>query len=156
MSKYLHVVLNLAGTALLIAALLAWKAFNPDLPAIPSDVTVVSQQMPPPMPPVSASSRGVQEPAPILLPNEAQPGAMTVNPTPSSAQDSVSVATATATPAVVAQNQATTTPDDAVPSAAERKANDQARQAEREGAFPPPAQHEPTRIVSRQSMSIAR
>jgi sortase A len=39
------------------------------------------------------------------------------------------------------------TPDDAVPSAAERKANDQARQAEHEGAFPPPAQHEPTRIV---------
>jgi sortase A len=148
MSKYLHVVLNLAGAALLFAAaFLAWNAFNPDLPAIPSDVTVVSQQMPPPpMPPAPAGS-GVQEPAPILLPDEAQPGATTVNPTPSSEQDSVSVATATLTLAIVAQSQATTTPDDAAPSAAERKANDQARQAEREGAFPPPAQHEPTRIV---------
>lgn len=148
MSKYLYVGLNLAGAALLLAAaLLAWQAFNPDLPAIPSDVTVVDHQMPPPpMPPASANS-GVQEPAPILLPDEAQPGAMTVYPTPSKAQDNVSVETAAPTPDVVAQSQATVTPYDAVPSAAERKANDQAPQAEREGTFPPPAKHEPTRIV---------
>jgi sortase A len=145
MVKHLHVVLNLAGAALLIAAaLLAWKASNPDLPAIPADVTVVSQQVPPAMPPARASS-GVQEPAPILLPDEEQSGATIVNPTPSSAQDSV--VTATPTQAVVAQSQATTAPDDAIPSTVERNANDQARQAGREGAFPPPAQHEPTRIV---------
>src|SRR5262249_31458124 len=93
------------------------------------------------------ASSGVQEPAPMLLPDDSMSGDTTINPAASSAQDSVSTATAAPTPVAETQSQATTTPDDAIPSAAERKANGQARQAEREGTFPPPAQHEPTRIV---------
>ena len=144
MTKYLHVVLNVVGATLLIAAaFLAWKASNPDLPAIPSDVVVVNEPSQLPVSTAAPVAPAVQYPAPILLPDNA-PATTDVKATPTVEESPV---TSTPTSVVVAQAQPAKTADDAVPNAAERKENSDSIEAARVGAFPPPAQHIPSRIA---------
>jgi LPXTG-site transpeptidase (sortase) family protein len=141
MRKTIGAILNIGGvTLLLAAALLAWQTVNPELPPIPSDVTVVGAPTPAPVaaaptvaaPAVSANPTSVvaQAVPPLFLPESKLPAAT------DTAQAS---ANSPGTPA--------TAPDADVPAPAERKANSDQIEAERAQAFPPPAQNLPTRIV---------
>ncbi len=78
MRRFLIVVLNLAGVALIgVAAFLAWSAYNPPTPAMPADAVVIDgpapeAQLPPPAPPtplpVASTSGSVPTPIPASAP----------------------------------------------------------------------------------------
>jgi sortase A len=128
MRKIVAALLNICGIALLAtAALLAWKSYNPDTPAIPSDITVVNESRPAPPTPAARAPVTSEAPAPLLLPETKLPAA-------------------TAPAALPASHPAESRAED-VPSAVERKSNAGNLEAERAKSFPPPAHSVPTRIA---------
>jgi sortase A len=120
MRKFIVAILNIAGAGMLLAAALAaWNMYNPTVPAVPSDVTIIDEHSPTVAPPEFIASAGVTPAAP----------------------------SATVVPAFLPESKPSEKAQDDAPSMAERKINLSQLAAERAKAFPPPAHSLPSRLV---------